>query len=52
MLVFGNRERVKVEIVGNLGFLRNVKVLANFTNIIVSVYGLQLLGYELFFRNY
>ena len=50
LLVFGNLEGVQVECVGNLRFLINVKVLANLTNIIVSVHGLELLRYELTFR--
>ena len=32
LMVFGNRERIKVECIGNLGLMRNVKVLANLTN--------------------
>ena len=51
LLVFDNHEGFKVESVGNLGLIRNVKVLANLTNIILAVYGLQILGYELLFRN-
>ena len=37
LLVFGNHEGVRVEAVGNLGLISNIKVLASLTNIIVSV---------------
>ena len=50
LLVFGNNEGSKVESIGHLGVIRNVKVLNNLTNIIISVYGLQLLNYEIIFR--
>ena len=51
LLVFGSREEVEVKCIGNLGLIKSVKVFANFTNIIVSVNELQLLGYVLTFRN-
>ena len=41
LLVFGNNEGSKVESIGHLGLFRNVKVLRNLTNIIISVYRLQ-----------
>ena len=47
-----NEDGIRVEWVGNSGLIRNVKVLANLTNIIKSVYALQLLEYELVFRNH
>ena len=52
LLVFGNNEGSKVKSIGNLGVIRNVEVLRNLTNIIVSVYGLQLLNYEIIFRKH
>ena len=50
LLVFGNHEGVKVESLGNLGLISNVKVLSSLKNIIVSVSVLQSFGYELVFR--
>ena len=37
LFVFGNREGVKVEAVGNLELIRNIKFLGNLTNLIVSL---------------
>ena len=48
LLVFGNNEGSKVESIGHLGVIRNVKVLRNLANIIISVYGLQLLNWDYF----
>ena len=50
--MFGNNERSKVESIGHLGVIRNVKDLRNWTQIIISVYGLQLLNYEIVFRKH
>ena len=52
LLVFGNHKGVKVEAVGNLGLISNIKVLASLRSIILSVSGLQSLGYELVFRKH
>ena len=50
LFVFGDLEGVKVDAIGNLGHISNIKVLASLTNIIVSASVLQSLGYELLFR--
>ena len=50
--MFGDCEGVKVEFVGNFRLIGNVKVLANLTNVIVSILGLQLLKYELLCRKH
>ena len=44
LLVFGNQEKIKIECIGNLGDIKNVRVLPNVKNIIVSMPGLKLLG--------
>ena len=38
LLVFGNNEGSKVESIRHLGVIKNVKILRNLTNIIISVY--------------
>ena len=51
LLLFGNHEGVKVESVGNLALIGNIKVLASLTIIIVSVSVLQSLDMSLCSEN-